>query len=269
MDTKKQAVHDFWNQASCGEELYLSGTDKANYIDQAKSRYKLEGQMIYGLAQFTKAKGLKVLEVGVGLGADHQQFAEAGAELYGIDLTERAVEHTRRRLNAFSLQSNITMGDAENLDYKDNIFDIVYSWGVLHHSPNTPKAINEVWRVLKPGGVARIMIYHKWSMIGFMLWVRYGVLRCRPWISLTKIYAGYLESPGTKAYSRTEAARLFHAFKDVRISTPVCHSDLLESAAGQRHRGLLLQISKTLWPRWFIRRFLPNAGLAMLIEATK
>ena len=79
MDTKKQAVHDFWNQASCGEELYLSGTDKANYIDQAKSRYKLEGQMIFRLAQFTKAKGLKVLEVGVGLGADHQQFAEAVA----------------------------------------------------------------------------------------------------------------------------------------------------------------------------------------------
>ena len=131
MDTKKQAVHDFWNQASCGEELYLSGTDKANYIDQAKSRYKLEGQMIFGLAQFTKAKGLKVLEVGVGLGADHQQFAEAGAELYGIDLTERAVEHTRRRLDAFSLKSNITMGDAENLDYKDNTFDIVYSWGYI------------------------------------------------------------------------------------------------------------------------------------------
>ena len=131
MDTKKQAVHDFWNQASCGEELYLSGTNKANYIDQAKSRYKLEGQMIFGLAQFTKAKGLKVLEVGVGLGADHQQFAEAGAELYGIDLTERAVEHTRRRLDAFSLKSNITMGDAENLDYKDNTFDIVYSWGYI------------------------------------------------------------------------------------------------------------------------------------------
>ena len=144
MDTEKQSVHDFWNQASCGEELYLSGTDKASYIDQAKSRYKLEGQMIFGLAQFTKAKGLKVLEVGVGLGADHQQFAEAGAELYGIDLTERAVEHTRRRLDAFSLKSNIAIGDAENLDYKDNTFDIVYSWGVLHHSPNTPKAINEV-----------------------------------------------------------------------------------------------------------------------------
>ena len=152
MNQEKQQVHDFWNRASCGEDLYLSDTDKAGYLAQAKARYDLEGDMIFGLARFAEAKGLKVLEVGVGLGADHQQFAEAGADLFGIDLTERAVSHTRQRLAAFGLISKLAVGDAENLDFPDELFDRIYSWGVLHHSPDTRKAITEVWRVLKPGG---------------------------------------------------------------------------------------------------------------------
>ena len=96
---------------------------------------------------------------------------------------------------------------------------MVYSWGVLHHSPDTPKAVSEVFRVLKNGGNARIMIYHKWSMVGYMLWVRYALLRLRPWITLREIYARYLESPGTKAYSLAEARQLFSEFRDVTIKT--------------------------------------------------
>jgi ubiquinone/menaquinone biosynthesis C-methylase UbiE len=164
MDEDKQQVHDFWNRASCGEELYLSEQDRDGYRTQAQARYALE-PYIAGFAGFDDAKGLRVLEIGVGLGADHQRFAEAGADLYGIDLTERAVEHTRRRLAAFDLTSNLSLGDAEHLDFADNTFDRVYSWGVLHHSPDTPKAIAEVRRVLKSGGQARIMIYHKWSRL--------------------------------------------------------------------------------------------------------
>ena len=269
MNSEKQAVYDFWDQFSCGEELYLTGTNQKGYDNQARSRYELDGDMIFPLARFSESKGLKVLEVGVGLGADHQQFAEAGAELYGIDLTEKAVEHTRKRLAYLGCESNLSVGDAEELDFPDESFDLVYSWGVLHHSPNTHKAISEVYRVLKRGGGARIMIYHKWSMIGYMLWIRYALLRLRPWVTLREIYSKYLESAGTKAYSIAEARRLFSAFTDVTITTPLGHGDLLESNVGQRHRGLLLTLAKKLWPRWFIRRFMPNSGLSMLIEVRK
>ncbi len=183
MNQGKQRVHDFWNQASCGEALYLSDLDKSGYIAQAETRYVLE-PYINDFACFRTACGLRVLEIGVGLGADHQQFSEAGADLWGIDLTERAVEHTRQRLEAFGLTSHLAVGDAENLDFPDETFDRVYSWGVLHHSPDTPKAIAEVFRVLKRGGVASIMIYHKWSMVGLMLWLRYALLGLRPWLTL-------------------------------------------------------------------------------------
>jgi SAM-dependent methyltransferase len=268
MNKDKQQVHDFWNEASCGENLYLPGLDREAYEAQARKRYELE-PYILEFAGFDSTKAMRVLEIGVGLGADHQRYAQAGADLYGIDLTERAVEHTQRRLATFGLSSQLAVGDAEQLDFPDEYFDRVYSWGVLHHSPDTPKAVAEVWRVLKQGGVAKVIIYHKWSMVGLMLWIRYALLRLRPTISLKEIYAGYLESPGTKAYSFGEARRLFDAFSEVSIRTVLTHGDLLESGAGQRHQGAMLSIARKIWPRWFIRQFFPNAGLFMLIEARK
>jgi SAM-dependent methyltransferase len=264
----KRAVHDFWQAASCGERLYLQTAEHQGYLRQAQERYRLE-PFIPDFAHFESARGLRVLEIGVGLGADHQRFAEAGARLTGIDLTPRAVEHTRRRLALFGLSSDLSVGDAEALEFPDASFDVVYSWGVLHHSPDTPGAIDEVWRVLKPGGIARIMIYHTWSMIGIMLWVRYALLRLRPWTSMRTLYARHLESPGTKAYSISEARALMHRFHPVRIRTVLTHGDLLASDAGQRHKGAALKVARALWPRRTIQWLLPRAGLFMLIEARK
>jgi len=157
MNAAKQDVKDFWNAASCGEELYLASQDEAGYRAEAEARYRLE-PYILPFADFESARGKRVLEIGTGLGADHQRFAEAGAKLSGIDLTERAIAHTRQRLAAFGLESDLATGDAENLPFPDNSFDLVYSWGVLHHSPDTRRAIAEAHRVLKPGGEARIMV---------------------------------------------------------------------------------------------------------------
>ena len=225
--------------------------------------------MIFPFAHFQESRGLEVLEIGVGLGADHQQFAQAGARLTGIDITPRAVAHTQQRLESFGLNSSLKEADAENLPFAAECFDIVYSWGVLHHSPDTQSAINEVFRVFKWGGVARIMIYNKYSIVGLMLWLRYGLGCFRPWRSLKSIYAQYLESPGTKAFSRQEALIMFADFTHVEIKTPFGHGDLLTSEVGQRHRGFVLSLVRLLWPRWFIRTFLPQCGLAMLITAYK
>ncbi len=201
----KRQVAEFWERAACGEELYLHGQDRAAYEAQARARYGLE-PYIAEFARFEETHGLRVLEIGVGLGADHQRFAEAGADLCGIDLTPRAIEHTRRRLALFGLKYRLAVGDAEALPFPNEQFDLVYSWGVLHHTPDTPRAIAEVWRVLKPGGCARIMLYHKWSLVGLMLWVRYALLALRPWWTLGQVYARYLESPGTHAYSSRKHA---------------------------------------------------------------
>ena len=268
MDSDKKAVEEFWDKASCGEDLYLRNQNRDGYVEHARRRYELE-PIIEEFAQFESATGKKVLEIGVGLGADHQRFAQAGARLTGIDLTARAVEHTRRRLALFGLESTLSTGDAENLGFPSDAFDRVYSWGVLHHSPNTPKAISEVHRVLRPGGVANVMIYHKWSLVGYMLWIRYALLRLQPWMTLTEVYARYLESPGTKAYSTEEAKRMFRTFSTAQICTVLTHSDLLESAAGQRHGGALLNLARRIWPRKLLRKIAGAHGLFMLIRAVK
>lgn len=268
MEIDKKAVQDFWDQASCGEQLYLSGVDAEAYRQQARQRYELE-PYIESFADFRASAGKKVLEIGVGLGADHQRFAESGAELWGIDLTERAVTHVRRRMQVFGLRSTLSIADAENLPFEPESFDVVYAWGVIHHSPNTPRAVAEIHRVLRVGGTTRIMIYHTWSLVGYMLWLRYALLRLRPWMSLAQVYARYLESPGTKAYSVAQARQMFGSFNRVDIQTVLTHGDLLESAAGQRHRGALLSVAKRLWPRALLRRFARGHGLFMLITAVK
>jgi SAM-dependent methyltransferase len=261
-------VHDFWNSASCGEELYLRNRDKAGYLAQSRRRYELE-PFIPEFANAAKTRDRDVLEIGVGLGADHQLFAEAGSRLTGIDLTERAIDHVRHRFEAFGLHSDLRVANAERLPFPDQSFDLVYSWGVLHHTPDTMRSVSEAARVLRPGGRARVMIYHRRSLVGLMLWCRYALLAGRPWRSVNTIFASHMESPGTKAYSVAEARDLFRAFASVTIHTLLTHGDLLESDVGQRHRGRLLSIAKQVWPRALLRAACPGRGLYMLIEATK
>ena len=264
----KEQVKEFWDEAACGEEALLPTYDAAGFRAQARSRYELEPYIPH-FAKFSETKGQTVLEIGLGLGADHEQFARAGAKTYGIDLTPRAVELTRLRLELQGLSSDLRVGDAEALPYADNSFDLVYSWGVIHHSPDTRKAAAEILRVLKPGGSFRVMIYHTWSLVGLMLWLRYGLGRGRPFTSLAEIYSTYLESPGTKAYTRDEAEQLFSPSNELKTEVELTHGDLLESGAGQRHEGRLLDLARRIWPRWFLRRAARKFGLFLLISGLK
>jgi SAM-dependent methyltransferase len=266
--TIKENVKDFWEEASCGETQYLKGFGKEDYLNHSKQRYELEPEILE-FGEFHRFKGLKTLEIGVGLGADHQKLAEAGAILDGIDLTPRAISHTTRRLEFMGLNSNIKQADAENLPFENDSFDAVYSYGVIHHSPNTPKITDEIYRILSPGGFAKIMIYHKYSLVGYMLWIRYALMRFKPFTPLTEIYNKFLESPGTKAYTIEEAKQLFGKFTCISANSHQTHGDLLTSDAGQRHRGILLKIAKLIWPRWFFKTFMPTHGLSLLIEVKK
>jgi ubiquinone/menaquinone biosynthesis C-methylase UbiE len=121
-----------------------------------------------------------VLEIGVGMGGDHQQWAPAGPRhLLGTDLSWRSIAYARERLDLFNLKSGLILSDCVRLPLASNCVDMIYSWGVMHHTPNTRQAIREAYRVLRSGGIAKIMIYHTWSLTGYMLWMRYGLMRGR------------------------------------------------------------------------------------------
>ncbi len=268
VDLKGQ-VKAFWEAGACGE-VYLEGAElRARYDAQARARYALEPYLAE-FARFADGRDKDVLEIGVGLGADHLEWARAKPRsLTGVDLTERAIEQARERLTLNGLSSELRTADAESLPFADASFDLVYSYGVLHHTPNTARAIREVHRVLRPGGTARVMIYHARSIVGYMLWCRYALLAGRPRRSLAEVYAEHLESPGTKAYTVSEARELFAPFSRIEAHPQLSHGDLLEGAVGQRHGGAVLSAARALWPRRLIKTVLRGHGLALMITATK
>ena len=266
----KELQRSFWSAEACGETPYGVGDTLRDRLEaQAKTRYELEPYLPL-FARFEDGHDKDVLEVGVGMGADHLQWALAKPRsLTGVDLTERGIGLTRERLALYALQSNLQVADAENLPFADNSFDLVYSWGVVQHTPDTDRAIQELHRVLRPGGIARVMIYHRRSLVGFMLWGRYALLAGRPWRSLDEIYANYLQGPGTKAYSLDEGRHLFRAFHHVTARPQLSFGDLLEGAVGQRHDGPLLRIAKRVFPRTLVRTLFPHTGLYLLLEGKK
>lgn len=265
----KNDVKAFWNEAPCGKVYARGSSQELEYEAHSIARYELE-PYIKDFGEFSLGPGKDVLEIGVGLGCDHLEWAKSEPKsLIGIDFAPSAVNYTRNRLSFYGLDSRVDCADAENLPFDDNSFDIVYSWGVLHHSPDTPKAINEAHRVLRPGGVAKIMIYNKYSMTGYMLWFRYGLMRAKPFRNLDDIYACHLESPGTKAYTIEQARDLCRNFSNVQIRSQLSFGDLLLGESGQRHKGFLLSMAKTIYPRYLVKSLLKTHGIYLLITAMK
>jgi len=134
-----------------------------------------------------------------------------------VDLTEHSIELVRRRLELEGLQADLQQADAERLPFNDASFDIVYSWGVLHHTPDSDKAIAEARRVLKPGGRLCVMLYARYSWVALGLWGRNALLKGRPWRSLRDVIASHVESTGTRAYTRKELRKRFAGLEDLRV----------------------------------------------------
>jgi ubiquinone/menaquinone biosynthesis C-methylase UbiE len=133
----KQAVGRFWNAAPCGTEGLDQANRRAFFATLERERDRLE-PFIPDFAGFADARGLRVLEIGVGAGTDFVRWLRAGARAQGIDLTQAGVDLTRERAALEGCQADVRVGDAEHLPFEDATFDRVYSYGVLHHTPDTP-----------------------------------------------------------------------------------------------------------------------------------
>ena len=256
LEHDKQQVRHYWENIPCGTWTTQSEVGSAQYFDEMdRARYALE-YYIPDFAEFERWRGTKVLEVGFGQGTDMVRFARAGALYTGIDLTGIGHEIARKRLEVCGVAAALHVGDAENLPFDDDSFDLVYSFGVIHHTPDTPKAAKELIRVCKPGGQVRAMIYNRRSLFALQAYLAYGLLRGRPLRRLTDIFASHIESPGTKAYTRREAKELFRGLSPLAVRSVVTPYDL---RVGRRR----------FLPRWTHRLVLPCFGINMLITGTK
>ena len=252
----KERVRAFWQANPCGVKFADAAPGTRQFYELVEAHRYTKEWHIPSAADFRSARGLKVLEIGCGLGTDGAQFAAADADYTGVDLTEAAVELARKRFDLFNLPGTFQTADAESLDFADESFDLVYSHGVLHHTPDTEKAIREIHRVLRPGGRAIVMLYHRGSYnyrVNIALLRRAGahLLKWEPGVKLINKITGepldslrqhakllknekesYLKpaeflsqntdgagNPLARVYSRREARELFNDFSEVTLKT--------------------------------------------------
>lgn len=206
----KADVKSFWNRNVCqAERIKDSSPGSKEFFEKAEQiRYKYHFYLpeLFLWMKYQKPNA-ELLEIGCGMGTDLLQLARQGFNVTGIDLTEEGIELAQKRFALYQQPAVLKVDDAENLSFEDNRFDIVYSFGVLHHTPDTQKSINELYRVLKPGGLAVVMLYNSRSF-------NYIVHRL-----LNAPFDGNRSDrcPIERTYTRSEVKRLFQKFSDVHL----------------------------------------------------
>ncbi|HKQ47002.1 MAG TPA: class I SAM-dependent methyltransferase [Phycisphaerae bacterium] len=273
----KTDVKTYWEAKVCGTTYGRNRADESVDLERmAETRYRLE-PYIPPFADFPSARGKRMLEIGVGGGVDFSNWVKNGADATGVDLTEAGIKMARARLESMPRavgkaggKYRLLVADGENLAFPDATFDFVYSWGVLHHSPDTAKAFSEVSRVLKPGGTFKGMVYHARSMVNYMLWLRWGLMSGKL-ISVRRAVFENLESPGTKVYSVDEIRTLLATvgFKDIHALSHLSFGDLLMNKPSTRYQSPLYRIVWKLYPRWFIRLLGHRFGGNLMFVATR
>ncbi|MGI9498847.1 MAG: class I SAM-dependent methyltransferase [Geminicoccaceae bacterium] len=186
----------------------------------------VDGVPFSGIFDYQRHASKDVLEVGCGMGCMAMNWALRGAKIAAVDLNPVAIAETRRRFDLFGLDGAIEEADGENLAFEDAHFDYAYSWGVLHHSPAPERSIGELLRVLKPGGSAGVMLYHRDSIL-----YRYTVRFIEGFINMERLFLDELQlasrygdggreegNPHTWPVTELEVYRdLFSAYENVHI----------------------------------------------------
>jgi ubiquinone/menaquinone biosynthesis C-methylase UbiE len=248
----KDKVREYWerhpNAVNIGTGLIQGSKEFFEAIE--RHRYAAE-PCLQEMAQFSQWREKRVLEIGCGIGTDLRQFSRGGARVVGLDLTVEGVRMAQKGFAVFGLRGDFVVADAEALPFVSDSFDLIYSNGVIHHTPDITAAVSEIHRVVKVGGESLIMVYHRNSYfarvtvqailiptIRILLWLfPHGVLPA--WLRLPmgikNIYRitfekGFsrdivfaastdLSMPGagnsnplSRAYTRRDVARIFSAF---------------------------------------------------------
>jgi len=167
-DVAIQSVRDYWNRRPCNIRHSTAEIGTKEYFDQVEARKYLVEPHIPAFAEFDKWRGKKVLEIGCGIGTDTMNFARAGAQVTAVDLSGESLNLAKKRAEVFGLSDRTSFieADAENLSefVEPQKFDLVYSFGVIHHSPHPEKIIKQISEnFVQPGSTLKLMVYYRYS----------------------------------------------------------------------------------------------------------
>lgn len=173
-----QQVQQFWDQRPCNVRHSPQGIGTRLYFDEVESRKYLVEPHIPRFAQFSRWKDKKVLEIGCGIGTDTINFAISGAQVSAVELSRKSLEIARRRAEVFGLEERIDfyLGDAERLSefVPQESYDLIYSFGVIHHTPHPERVLEEIRNYAKPEGEIKIMVYNHRSYKVLWIILKYG-----------------------------------------------------------------------------------------------
>lgn len=213
-------VSEYWNSRPCNIAHSQQPVGSRKYFDEVEARKYFVEPHIPGFAEFERWKGKRVLEIGCGIGTDTINFARAGAQVTAVDLTEKSLEVARQRAEVFEVENQVrfVQANAERLSESVSIetFDLVYSFGVIHHTPHPEHVIEEIRKYVRPDSTVKIMVYNRWSWK--VLWILFVYGKGQFW-KLNQLVAEYSEAqtgcPVTYCYSRSSGRRLLeqHGFR--------------------------------------------------------
>jgi len=226
-DAKAQARRQ-WNRTPCGTRGVTRARHDRKFFEEVRDRrYRLDDPWIPRAVDFGAWRGKRVLEIGYGMGTDLAEFASKGARVSGVDLTPGHHDLARRHFAQRRLKGDLRLADAARLPYPEGRFDLVYSNGVLHHTPDTDKCFAEAYRVLKPGGTFWVALYHRFSAFHLLSKVLNdglleGNLRRLGYDGLMATLEhgadGVTVKPLVKTYGAGRLGRMLTAFRDVKVS---------------------------------------------------
>jgi len=170
------------------------------------------------LIDWNRARNQRVLEIGCGMGLHASLFAKAGASITTMDLTRRAAQLARRRFTQDHLPAHVIQSDGENLPFPDKTFDHVWSWGVIHHSAHTEQIVREIFRVLKPGGLFQVMVYHRTSVRYWLVGgIQHGIFKGKLLrMSLAEVNQTFTDGAIARHYIPQEMDFLLQGFSGIR-----------------------------------------------------
>jgi SAM-dependent methyltransferase len=273
----KQRVQRFWDNRPCGTKNTEAAPGTAEFYRSIEAHRYQEEFHIPGVAEFGDHRGERLLEIGGGVGTDGRQFARNGVRYIDLDMSRGSLEMARRGFEVERLPGTFMHGDGENLPFASQAFDVVYSHGVLHHTPNTEQAIGEVWRVLRPGGKAIIMLYARESFNYLAAHVlgraRLELLRRKmgrdafnAFIGLPADHRGWLSTPVvlnnstdgvgnplSKFYSAPELRTLFGRFSQVGLEKHYFPRSKVPMIGPRLPRSVAAWLGKTVGTFWYIK----------------
>jgi 2-polyprenyl-3-methyl-5-hydroxy-6-metoxy-1,4-benzoquinol methylase len=218
-------VRDYWNARPCNIRHSPKPVGTREYFDEVEARKYLVEPHIPAFAEFEKWKGKKVLEIGCGIGTDTINFARNGAQVTAVDLTEKALEMTRKRAEVFGVADRVRAIQANAEQISESVpvesYDLVYSFGVIHHTPSPERVLDELRKYVTPSTTVKIMVYYRWSWK--VLWILFVYGKGQFW-KLDELIARYSEAqtgcPVTYSYSRKSGRRLLeqHGFRVTDVS---------------------------------------------------